>query len=144
MNAPSPLLGERSERISRAVGGEDRVTSRSRLTMAGEGRPALPLAGLFYRPERPASPCLGLPSDPGREERHDELRPDNACRDQDGRPLTRTGRQHASHQRKHRGTAKQMAARWARRLGHARTASRLDTDPKQLADGKTRPLLDGY
>jgi glycogen debranching enzyme len=29
--------------------------------------------------------------------------------------------------------AKQMAARWARRLGHARTASRLDTDAKQLA-----------
>jgi glycogen debranching enzyme len=29
--------------------------------------------------------------------------------------------------------AKQMAARWALRLGHARTASRLETDAKQLA-----------
>ena len=41
--------------------------------------------------------------DPGRDQRDDELRHDDAGGDQHGRPLARAHGQHAAHQRQHRG-----------------------------------------
>ena len=82
------------------------------------------------RGERRAAAAAGGPicapvPDPRRDQRDHELRHDDAGRDQHRRPLARPHRQHAAHQRQHRGVGEMEQQRCSRaRISSGRCAAR--------------------